>query len=106
MTNRTRTMTLTVTLNPNGTLAMDATNQGMPLNRVGEGMFRSLEAQILGEFARKMNAEDTPEMRTALASHIREATQRILDASPTVDKVEPGMMMVIPGGMEVSDGEA
>lgn len=99
-----RTMTLTVTMNEDQTLAVDSNNRGIPFDKMGEGMFRALEGQILSKIADRMNVEDTPELRVAMAPAIREQTQKILNDTPTVDNAPPSITMTIPDGVDNVEG--
>jgi hypothetical protein len=100
----TRTMTLTVTMNEDETLAVDSANRGIPFDKMGEGMFRALEGQILSKIAEQMNTEPTQEMRHALAASIRLQTQKILNETPTVDNAPPSFTTTIPEGVDDVEG--
>jgi len=99
-----RTMTLTVTMNEDKTLAVNSANHGIPFDKMGEGMFRALEGQILGKIAEQMNTVPTPEMRLAFAASIRLQTQKILDATPTVENAPPSITTTIPEGVDDVEG--
>lgn len=102
MTNR--TMTLTVTMNPDGTLAVDSANQGMPLNKIGEGMVLALEGMILGTITQRLGIEPDDETRKLFAQPIRLQTQQMLDATPNVaDSGRQGLLVTIPAGVEDVD---
>jgi hypothetical protein len=100
----TRTMTLTVTMNEDETLAVDSANRGIPLDKMGEGMFRALEGQILSKVVEGMKLDDTPELRTNMAPAIRAQTQKILNETPTVDNAPPSFTTTIPEGVDDVEG--
>ena len=105
MTNR--TMTITVTLNADDdTLAIDVTRQGMPLNRMAEGLILALEGQILAQIALRVDGADPSEqLRQTFALPIRAQVQQILNETPMVDTSgRRGVITTIPAGMGEDDG--
>jgi hypothetical protein len=100
-----RTATITVTMNEDETLAIDATNQGMPLDRIGHGMTIALEGQILGKVALAMQQEVTQELRDTLADPIRSQAMGLFNEAPKINE-RNGMTTAIPDSMEVPDVES
>jgi hypothetical protein len=99
-----RTATLTVTLNEDESIAIDATNRGMPLDKIAHGMTIALEGQILDKIALAMQHEVTPELRESFAEPIRDQAMTLFNEAPKINE-RNGVVTAIPDTMEVPDGE-
>jgi hypothetical protein len=99
-----RTATLTITMNEDETIAVDATNRGMPLDKIGHGMTIALEGQILSKVALAMRQEITQELRDSLAEPIRGQAMGLFNEAPKINE-RNGVTIGIPTSMEVPDVE-